>query len=521
MNNAFILLVFSLVSGPAWAMEKNLVPTTQGLVRGQESNGVFSFKGIPFAQPPVGDLRWRESLPAKQWVGVRDASDYGAPCMQTENFNADGKVIGSEDCLTLNIWQPKDSAKPLPVMVFIYGGAFSWGSSRGRMGGVDIYDGTYLSSHGPAVVVTFNYRVGAFGFLAHPSLRTDGTSGNYGLSDQILALEWVQKNIANFGGDPARVMIFGESAGAFSVLGLLTSPAAKGLFSRALLQSGSDIRDTAERAEKVGVDFAAAAGCEGEGQAKCLRALDQAEVMRITKSFLHGQGAKLIFSPHVDGKIIPDFPLRALRDGKYNRVPVVVGANADEMTILGLPIISQKPIFLRKDYESVVRQEFGEELGNKVIEQYGKPVDRTSYGLLQDVFADNIFHCPAQQIAEVISRDQPGQAWRYVFSHSYHLDIWKILGAGHGLELSYVFHNFAPWYVPFRAPNQKELELSERMVGYWTRFAANGNPNADGEFGWRSYSADTANYLDLELPLSEKSGYRAEACAFWQNVSGQ
>ncbi|MGZ3710789.1 MAG: carboxylesterase/lipase family protein [Bdellovibrionota bacterium] len=494
------------------------VKTRQGIVHGSSFEGTVSFKGIPFAQPPLGELRWTAPQPIKGWSGVQEAADYGSPCLQTENMDADAKVIGSEDCLSLNVWKPAKIDKPLPVMVFIYGGAFAWGSSSGHTNGIDLYDGTYLSSHGPAVVVTFNYRVGALGFLTHPALAKDGTSGNYGLMDQIAALHWVQENIAQFGGDASRVMIFGESAGAFSVLGLITSPQAKGLFSRALLESGSDIRDTAARAEKIGSDFVTSANCDRTADfAACLRALDKNEVMRVSSLYLHGQGAKLIYAPHVDGKLIPDFPLRALRNGNYHHVPLIVGTNADEMTVLGIPIIKEKPFFNRQDYEAGLKQEFGEELGEKVIAEYGSPSTLTPFGLLREVFADNVFHCPAHEIAATMSAKQPGQVWRYVFAHSFHLDFTRILGAGHALELPYVFHNFVPWY-SIQAPNWEEIALSEKMVSYWTRFAATGNPNGDGDFAWPAYSSET-KYLELESPLTVKDSYRSKICDFWRKNS--
>lgn len=516
MNKFIALWLLFAASSSALAAPPQAV-TGNGLVEGREKNGLAIYKGIPYAAAPVGELRFREAKPALSWSGVKKAMEYGAPCLQTENFDADGRVIGSEDCLTLNVWQPLGSREPLPVMVFIHGGAFSWGSGRDQLKGVDLYDGSFLAAQGPAVVVNFNYRLGAFGFLAHPALREAGRSGNYGHSDQIEALRWVQQNIAAFGGDPARVMIFGESAGGFSVLNLLVSPAARGLFSRALLQSGSDIRYNASQAEEIGEKFASGLKCD---TAACLRSLSAARIMAQTSNTLRGLGAKLVFSPHVDGTLIPEFPIAALRAGRYEQVPMVLGSNSDEMTVLGIPILKQKPIFLRKDYEELVMQEFGNELGPKVIEHYGQPLLRSSFQLLQEVFADNVFHCPAQEIAGAVSARQPGQVWKYLFTHSYYLDPLRILGAGHGLELPYVFHNFAPWYAPLRAPSEGEKALSREIVGFWTRFAATGNPNGKSGTGrWEAYRPEEGNYLELEIPLSRKAGYRAEQCAFWSKAA--
>lgn len=505
-----LLLLLTLTSHAA---DQTIVPTAQGLVQGKAKNGIISYKGIPFAKPPVGDLRWRAPEPASGWKDTFDASQYGPPCTQTENFNPNGKVVGSEDCLSVNVWKPEAAQGALPVMVFIYGGAFSWGSGQGRLAGIDLHDGSYLAEHGPAIVVTFNYRVGAFGFLTDDALDENGQSGNYGLMDQIAALRWVQQNIASFGGDPARVMIFGESAGGFSVLNLLTSPAAKGLFSRALIQSGSDIRATTAAAKDVGNNFSSKAGCaEISSRRDCLRSMTTTEVMKNTSALLRGMGAKLIFAPHIDGKILPDFPLRALRQGKYHQVPVVVGTNADEMSVLGLPILLEKPFFSRSDYEGFLRQELGQEVGDKAIEFYGKPAGVSSYRLLQEAFSDNVFHCPTVEMAEAIASRQPGQVWKYLFNHSYHLDFFKFLGAGHGLEVGYVFHNFSPWF----RPSSTEQKLSEKMVGYWTRFAATGNPNGENEFDWETFTPNHGEYLEIDLPFQSKYHHRADACDFWR-----
>jgi para-nitrobenzyl esterase len=495
------------------------VEVEQGLVHGAVSGETLAFKGIPFAEPPIGALRWQKPVNAQAWSGVRDASAFGSMCLQTKNFDADAAVEGSEDCLTVNVWRPKDqSLKNLPVLFFIYGGAFSWGSSSARLAGVDMYDGAYLAAHGPAIVVTFNYRVGALGFLAHPALTDrNGSSGNYGLLDQIAALEWVQKNISSFGGDKSRVMIFGESAGAFSVLGLLTSPRAEGLFSRALMESGSEIRQTKTDAEATGAVFANSTQCASAADvASCLRSLSGTAIMKTSSSLLHGKGALLVFGPNIDGTLLPDFPLKRLQSGQYNHVPLLIGTNSDEMSVLSLSILKANPIFLEKDYEAAVYSQFGPALAPAVLKEYDRP-NQTAYSTFKEVFADNIFHCPSQEIAELVGDQQPGRVFRYVFTHAFYLDAVRALGAGHAMEIPYVFHNFVPWYEP-QAPSPSELAMSDQLVGYWTRFAATGDPNGGRAISWPSYGARAASYLELDTPLARKSAYRSEECAFWKSV---
>jgi para-nitrobenzyl esterase len=480
---------------------------------------VEAFKGIPYAAPPVGPLRWQKPRPAAAWSGVKQAFEYGSPCLQTRHFDADEEVMGSEDCLTLNVWRPAGAAQNLPVMVFVHGGAFSWGSGRGDdLSNVDLYDGGYLAAHGPAIVVTFNYRLGAFGFLAHPALRDGGASGNYGLYDQIAALEWVKKNIAGFGGDPARTMIFGESAGGFSVLGLVTSPFTAGLFSRALVESGSDIRDTRERAEKVGEDFAAAANCTAaRDRGRCLMGLGAAEIMRIEKRFLHGKGAQLVFAPHIDGQLVPASPLALLAEGRYQRVPLILGTNEDEMSTLSVPYLKQKLFITRRDYLALVNEAFGPETGAKIAAFYDEAAPGSSpYQSLKDVFSDSVFHCPTLGVAHAAAGYTPGQVWRYLFTHTSHLDPFKFFGAGHGMELSYVFHNFKKGL--FEAPTAGELRLSEQMVAFWTRFAASGNPNAPGKEIWPGYDPARDNFLKLDVTPGVGEAFRAPFCRFWAEL---
>ncbi|KQM19099.1 carboxylesterase [Novosphingobium sp. Leaf2] len=314
-----------------------VVATTSGKVAGQVDHGVVSFKGIPFAAPPVGDLRWRAPQPARAWQGVRQADAYAHDCMQ-KPFGGDAAPLGtppSEDCLYTNVWKPQGGAAKLPVIVWIYGGGFVNGGSS-----PPTYSGAQLAKKG-VMVVSFNYRLGRFGTFAHPALSAakgdGGLLGNYGTLDQIAALKWVHDNIAAFGGDPANVTIAGESAGGMSVHMLMTSPLSQGLFSRAVVMSGSDgntmSAGTIKDAEKTGEAFAASVGISAndpQALAK-LRALPADKVVGdLNLMALFGGKRPPFSSPFVDGRIVIN-PIRAYKGGAFAHVPVMIGATDADM----------------------------------------------------------------------------------------------------------------------------------------------------------------------------------------------
>jgi para-nitrobenzyl esterase len=309
-----------------------------GVLRGSEADGVVSFKGIPFAAPPVGALRWRAPQPAARWRGERDATRYGHDCMQ-QPFPSDAAPLGTppaEDCLYANIWKPAGARAKLPVMVWIYGGGFVNGGSS-----PPTYAGAALAKQG-IMVVSFNYRVGRFGIFAHPQLtRADPDKGllaNYGYMDQLAALQWVRRNVAAFGGDPRQVTIIGESAGGMSVHTLMTSPMARGLFQRAVIQSGGSggtMGATVSSAEAIGVAFAQSKGIapDDPGALAKLRALSAEQVtdgLNLASIFSPTSGPRTFGSPVVDGRIAVD-PLTAYRAGSFSRVPVMIGATSDDI----------------------------------------------------------------------------------------------------------------------------------------------------------------------------------------------
>jgi para-nitrobenzyl esterase len=329
------------------APEANVVVTLRGAVRGKVSagGGSVSFKGIPYAEPPTGARRFRAPISHACWSGVRDAFAYGSECAQA---GVTGAATGDEDCLSLNVWVPSSSSGALPVLYFIHGGAEIVGGSNQQLGTGNLYDGQALAERQHAIVVTTNYRLGALGFLAHPALDAENASGrrsgNYGLLDLLSSLRWVKKNIASFGGDPARVMIFGESAGALNTCVLVASPQAAGLFSSALMESGGCAAPSTVDREKSGNVLATSVGCaEKPDVAACLRGKPAADLVSASAGLTDLLASDLLhtwdmpYGPNVDGYVLTEAPLSAFKSGRYNHVPFAVGSNAHEMELFITP----------------------------------------------------------------------------------------------------------------------------------------------------------------------------------------
>jgi para-nitrobenzyl esterase len=475
-----------------------------GLIAGSSSNGVRVFKGIPYAAPPTGALRWKAPEPVVAWSGTRSAAEYGAQCLQTP-YAQDSPYFSpprpqSEDCLFLNVWTAASSGARQPVMVWLHGG----GLTRGT-GATATYDGTTLAKKG-AVVVTINYRLGPLGYFSHPELTAESpnhASGNYGALDQIAALKWVQRNIAAFGGDPGRVTIFGESAGSTSVNVLTASPLARGLFHRAIGESGarfSRLTPLAE-AEKAGSAFAAAVGAESLSK---LRALP-GEKLLATQNF-QAQNA-------VDGWVLPQEVRAIYAAKKQNVVPTLVGSNADEMTTLAPP-------------QSVP----------KTLEEYRKRVT-TLYG---ELAADHDALFPASSDAEVrnawlASQRDAGmtyqmrtwaravttggaRAYLYWFSHVSPHPQAATLGAYHASEIAYVFGNLLRPNWNYTAIDR---QLADAMSSYWVNFASSGNPNGKGLTEWQPYNTNDEPYLELGDTVAAKNHLRKAAVDFFEKAQSR
>lgn len=472
------LLVTTSVQGEPVSLQ-----TPQGKLLGDTTGGngeVRVFKGMPFAIPPVGNKRWKPAEPAPGWQAVRLATRFSPSCSQPiypeGSFFSRPSAPTSEDCLYLNVWSAASGDEKLPVMVWIHGGGLTRGS-----GSTSAYDGTQLARKG-VVVVTINYRLGIFGYFTHPELSQESphnASGNYGTSDQVMALRWVRDNIGAFGGDPDNVTIFGESAGSFSVHHMMSTPLAAGLFHRAIGESGTSFRPMLElktgkiTAEGNGVKFASAmkAGYLAE-----LRKMTAGEVLEGSQSHR--------FSPVLDGWIFPDQIYNIFRDGKYNSVPLMVGFNAEEGTTLG--VLSRLPED-QQSYTSNARQRYGE-LADEYLALYpASDLRRSSLNAFRDSFATWGMQTWAMMMANTST-----DAYLYYFSH------WpsgKELGAYHAAEIVYVFNNVTRLRADAPA---NDVALSELMSDYWVAFAEQGNPNAKGLPKWRPYKEKSRRYMEFK-----------------------
>jgi para-nitrobenzyl esterase len=496
MTRNLILLVLALAlafSRPVSA-KNDTIKVEGGLISGTTADGVRSYKGIPFAAPPVGDLRWKAPQPVVAWEGVRQCDSFGPECPQAPypagSIYARPPQKQSEDCLYLNVWTAAKASDKRPVMVWIHGGALTRGS-----GSNPVYDGTALAKKG-VVMVTINYRLGPLGYLAHPELTSESpqhASGNYGVLDQIAALKWVQKNIAAFGGDPTRVTIFGESAGSWSVNVLVASPLARGIFHRAIGESGASFNRIAYlkedrkglmSAEKIGVAFAKAAGADS---LNALRAVPAEKIIEVFNN--DPEGKKFRTQPNVDGWVLPDEIRNLFAQGKQNDVPVIVGSNANEMTTLTTPDSLPKTL---EEYRKRMASQYGE-----MIKEFDTayPVNsdadvRAAYlGSLRDVG----FTLPMRTWARMTATGH-SRAYLYFFSHAPPNPNSKTLGAYHAAEIAYVFNNLSRLNRPFQ---DADYQLGEAMSGYWVNFATTGDPNGRGLPKWRPYDRANEPYLDF------------------------
>jgi para-nitrobenzyl esterase len=499
--------------------DPSIVTTEGGAIQGVVTKSYRRFSGIPYAAPPVGELRFVAPQPAKHWHGVRKATGVGHSCAQP----ADPVIyqFGStyEDCLYLNVYTPYPAAaKPLPVMVWIHGGGYVTGT------GAD-YLASGLSSKGQVIVVTINYRLGPFGFMAHPAFTAEsaGASGNYGLLDQQAAIRWARRNAAAFGGDPSNITIFGESAGGGSVCSHLASPAMRGMFQRAIIESGpctAPLYQSLQAAEAIGQGIASDNGCPttaGADAAACLRALPVDTLIKSEGSV--ELTSSVSFFPAYGGPVFPMSPGDAIASGHFNRVPVMQGTNHDEGTMVVAPAYDLQGHPLTGDeYPDVIQTDFG---GNAplVLAQYPAG-DYSVPGLaLAAVFTDSFFACPALSTDQALAQ-QHNAIYAYEFADEdadsfFPTDAVSFpMGAFHGAETGYLFFN------PLEHLDRKQRTLSDLMIGYWTHFAATGNPNFQGAPHWPRFSGNRSDILSLVPKASQvTTGFAADhQCAFWAGV---
>jgi para-nitrobenzyl esterase len=488
---SLLVVTFStlLLTIAAHASDPLQVKTDKGKVEGSltADQQVRAFKGIPYAAPPMGNLRWQPPQPAAKWSGVRSAKDFGSRCVQPSgypdmHFHDPGE---SEDCLTLNVWTPA-KAKPgsLPVMVWIYGGGFNSGStSESRQ------DGQFLA-HRDVVIVSMNYRLGIFGFFVHPELTAESAhhaSGNYGLMDETAALGWVKKNIAEFGGDPKNVTIFGESAGSFAVSAQMASPLARGLFAKAIGESGGAFYsdglkfEPRETLERRNVEFAQTAF--HTSTLADLRKLSVDEILQAVRAKTTPLPPR--FGPDVDGYFLPDSVPNIYAAGKQAHVPLLAGWNADEDR--GGVLLANPPTTV-ESFNATAQKEFGDS-AQKFLAVYSATTDADAVASAGDFAGDQFIKYSTWRWLEAQVATGGSPVYRYSLDlgspgDKYH-DV--ILGAFHSDDIEYVFNTLdsraeATW-------RPEDRKLADQIGAYWTNFARSGDPNAAGLPTWPTYNA--------------------------------
>lgn len=495
------------------------VQTTSGPVSGTESldDTVEVFKGIPFAAPPTGDLRWRPPQPPKPWTDVRACDKFGGMALQKND-----RPGQSEDCLYLNVWtqRKKRNDEKRPVMVWIHGGGFTQGS--GHQPG---YDGTALAKR-DVVLVTINYRLGAFGFMAHPALSAESAlssestlssesahsaSGNYAMLDQIAALKWVKNNIANFGGDPDNVTIFGESAGGTSVYLMTATPLSKGLFHQAILESPW-LDPAIFRNLKTENENGPPAEFDGEEQVRRLYGksenVDDAELLKKLRALPAAdvlQKIKQRWPVATDGWVFPKAPHQIYADGEQHKIPTIVGTNRDEGTMF-----APRKAFggTLETYKEAMVERFGEH-GEMVADFYAPKSKGKLWSVAVQQISDVWFIQPSREFAQAMHKQQT-PVWMYHFTKP----VWGWMGAAHAAEIKYVFGTLD-------RPKPDDAELSNAFMDYWVQFAKTGNPNVDGRPKWQPYTTVKDEHLVMDKSLKMKSGLRKAACDMFDKILQQ
>jgi para-nitrobenzyl esterase len=487
--------------GSALASSGLVVRTTAGTVSGIRAGAEAQWRGIPYAAPPLGALRWRPPAAVRPWSGVRDATTFAPPCIQ---LDGNGGTLGSEDCLYLNVFAPRTAraGSGLPVMVHLHPGGNAFGHP---------YTDTGAFTGRGVVVVTLAYRLGVFGFVGHPALTAEGggTSGEYGLLDQLAALRWVRANIAAFGGDPANVTLFGSSAGSFDTVALIASPLSRGLITRAAVQGeylpgltgdGNTISD----AEQIGVQVAQDVGCQAAADVPaCLRAAPAAALV---------EAAPTDFVPWVGGVVLPKSPLQLLSG--HERIPLLAGFDREEDAVFGY--VPFPGSYTTKFWVQDTNDIGGAPLGAKIRKLYPPGAYDSLLWSTVTAATDAKRGCPTRRLANTVVSRAP--VWRYLYTHTYENDPdLAQFRASHVFEEPFLWGAdvFGSGYVPSSA----EQLLSQRMTGYWANFAKTGDPNGPGLPTWPRYNSVTEPTLTFDDQIGMISNYHDQQCALLDTIT--
>lgn len=505
-------------------LKAQIVNTQSGQIQGQMNGTVYEFLGVPFAHPPVESLRWKAPVDPVKWDEVRMTIEYAPVCPQKRFEQGDTTAImeGEEDCLYLNIWTPTLDGDELPVMVFIHGGGNQQGGASQKAGGAYLYEGKNLAERGDVVVVTIQYRLGPLGFLVHPGLEDEnknGVSGNYAILDQILALKWVRNNISAFGGNPENVTIFGESAGGLDIGDLLISPLAEGLFHRAIIQSAVPVVDDYSKAKNEGIDFVdkyVSSGTDKEKIAK-MRTLPADSLINGLESPLQGGIVQSKWHPVLDNYVFQNMPINQVQSGSYNKVPVMIGSNADEMNLSVPQVVT--PLMVN----ALVLLYIPAQSRSEVLRLYSPGTTneqaRKAYvGILSDLQ----FTSPVRRMASCLSRNQEEPVWNYYFTYKHVQPLISGLGSYHGMELPYVFNTWENSVLGGTLINTPQDDsLQNVFLSYWVNFARTGNPNGTDMEEWPRFYPTSQCYLEINtLPDGTQCGLKTDELDLWDEVVG-
>jgi para-nitrobenzyl esterase len=511
----FFITLYSIASVMADGQPSLIVTVQQGQLRGVAADSVCAWKGIPYAKAPIGDLRFRAPQPADKWQGIREATKTGnvAPQLRRATNEANKR---DEDCLTLNVWSPAADGKKRPVMFWIHGGGFLVGS-----GASPIYDGANLSKNGDVVVVTINYRLGALGFLYFNDIKgkQTGFDNNLGIRDQVAALQWVHDNIAAFGGDPDMVTIFGESAGAISVLTLLGTPSAHGLFKRAIVESGSpEALWQPQTATALTLRYLKMLNISPDSlsQLKTVNADTLVNVMdRLITMLMHEPTTVKVLDPTIDGSFIPMDLMSAIKAGKAAGIDLLIGTNKDEATLLSIKRIGITP---RNSEElQPYLANMTPAARKNLISTYKHYPHRRG---VMAMTTDGVFAMPSIELSELQAPYAPTYMYRFDWS-SFPLKLVG-LSACHGLELPFVFGttDHGPGRLFTVLSNRKVIHrISHDMQQSWVNFARYGNPNPSGQTTWSTYKKDGRTTMIFDKVSHPSLDPKSEQRIAWTGLS--